>query len=624
MLRVEECIRRNGYDKNLISLIVMDAELASACAVLVPGSNKSIACNDLNGVLVIEAADFKLEVLPFKPCQFPASDHATPKSASGIFRLAISPPLPKFIIGRHIEERFAIFKPKVEKSKDHSFIVSIQSLSCAKEAVAVFNNSLLQGIQITVSFEGGLSCHKQPNMSVGAKALTSSSDYSAAYRTSEESYSYHEEVRLIETECGSVPQDSLHFVNEDCNVFVYSKPKFPDFVGREELMEHFREFKPVNAYIIKKQRRSTGTGKVIFPSKVVAEKAMKAKKGTKVLKYYTISLKFENPAYPPKPESEKSRYTRYSEDRTTSSPLLQTGYSESPQERPMVGGPTLLLKWKDRTISSPLLHTGHSERAPEEWPMVGGPVRPSKSRKEKCHYSVWKGDTSHQVQSICRDPSHTPPKSQNCYTLQVDEDRQISPFLPPSLSQTYANRQPSEMKSISSSSLKVSHLPCNVTIKKLVGLFKKFGELDGNPVIHKGRTPYAHVNFRTKTAAEGALQLNGTKFEGSQIVVKCVKSLPRMSERAGFPEFKVQAKYTTCEVMKLLPGQWNRLMMVGPVKTTLLEDMITPYKDNSNIAIQPMLAEKVLQFTGKEETVQSALKYFAVQLKRDLEIDRYV
>lgn len=583
MLRVEECIRRNGYSKNLVSLIVMDAELASACAVLVPENIKSIACNDLNGVLVNEDTEFKLEVLPFKPCQFPnpASEHATPRSASSIVKLAINPPLPEFIIGRHIEEHFAIFKPTVEKLTDHTFIVSIQSLSSAKEAVQVFNNSLLKGIQITVIFEKGPS---QPNiMSVGANALTSGSGYSAAYRTSEESYSYHERSDTF----GSVPQDSLHFNSEARNVFVYSNPKFPDFVGRRELMEHFREFNPVDAFVIKRQKRSTGTGKVTFPSKVLAEKAMKSKKGTKMLKNYTISLKFENPACPPKPRSEKSRY---SEDRTTSS--AQTGFPELPQESPLVGCSTQL---EDGTISSPLLQTAYSE-PPKEEPMSGGPAQSSKSQ---CHYSVWEGDKPHQVR----------------------KGRKVSP--PPPLSLTHANgQQPSKTKPVSLSSLKVSHLPCGATVKKLVGLFKKFGELDGDPVIHKGRTPYAHVNFRTKTAAESALQLNGTKFEGSQIVVKCVKSVPRMSERANSTEFEVRAKNTTCEVMKLLPGQWNRLMIVGPADTTLLEDLITPYKDNPNISIQPMLAEKVLQFTGKEETVQSALKYFAVQLKRDLEVDR--
>ena len=636
MSLVEDCIRRNGYNKNLVSVIVMDPELASACAVLVPESIKKVqeVCNDLNGVRIRDNYQLReLQVLPFKPTRSssnPASELPTPKSESGFFRLAVGPQFPKNIIGRHIAEYFVIFKPRVEKLADCSFMVTLPSRTSAEEAVKVFNNSLLKGIQITVNFVGDLS---QPNAADmarqdGAKALTS------IPAASQESY-HREEPRLSETESltsNRVLQDSQS-VCKTCNIFVYSRPKFPEFVRGKDLMDHFQEYNPVNAFIIKREKRSTGTAKVTFPSRDMAEKAMMAKNGTKVLKCYGISLKFENPAHPPKPEGHHTRHG----------------------------------KWEGTTASS----------------------------QEGC--------------------PGTPPVTD----------------LSPPLSQSYQN-----LSVARAVSLKVSHLPHTVTIQKLIGLFKKFGELDGNPVIHKGRDPYAHVNFRAEAAAENALQLNGFKFEGSRITVKLVRSPPGVPKEACFPEFKKRAscakekesysefkerensakfKETTSSAefkerassakfkegatsadlkegassaelkegtssaelkekassaelkevassaelkegassaefkertssakfnerassakqresstdfakdMKLMPGQWNRLMMVGPGNTTLLEDMIIPYKDNPNITIHPVLEEKVLRFTGRDETVQSAFKYFTVQLKKDLEIDR--
>lgn len=147
---MEECIRRNGYNKKLVSIIVMDPKLSSACAVLFPGSIKNVqeACDDLNGVRM--CGDHRLQVLPFKsntlPLSNPASELATPKCESGIFRLAVGPKLPKYIIERHIAEHFVIFKPKVDKLADQSFVVTLQSRTSAKEAIKVFNNSLLKGI----------------------------------------------------------------------------------------------------------------------------------------------------------------------------------------------------------------------------------------------------------------------------------------------------------------------------------------------------------------------------------------------------------------------------------------------------------------------------------------------
>lgn len=296
-----------------------------------------------------------------------------------------------------------------------------------------------------MSFLGDMS---QSNVSVmakqgGAESLTSSSAHNAVYETGQETC----KTRQSNTECftsSRVLQDSPA-VGKTCNVFVYSKPKFPDFVGGKDIMNHFREYSPIDAFVFK-----TGTAKIIFPSEVMAEKAMMAKNGTKVLEHYSISLKFENPAHPPKAESEKSH---------------------------------LHSKWESTTASS----------------QEAG--------------SLLVVDSSSQLQAC----------------------------------------------------------------------------VDGqNPFIAK------------------AISRKGS-------------DLPQ-SERA---ESSVQAKDTACEDMKLLPGQWNRLMMIGPGNTTLLEDMITPYKDNSNIDIRPVLEKKVLQFTGKKETVQSALKYFTVQLKKkDLEIDR--
>lgn len=587
MSLVEDCVRDNGYSKNLVSVIVLDAKLASACAVLIPESIKSRACSDLNGALI--GKDLKLEVLPFKPGQSPnhTFNSATPKSASGVFRLTVGPRLPRYIIKQHIDEHFAIFKPEIAQVEqslaiNRSFVITFPSLSSAKEAVAAFNNSLLKGMQIKVRFEEDVSHYEQPNVS-RVKALTAHSVSKEAHKVNEECTSHHGGLHLSRAEAFTPSPLTLPESREVWNIFVYSNPRFPDFVGSRELMEHFREFTPVNAYIIKKQKRSTGTGKVSFPTRDVAEKAMKAKKGTKVLDFYTISLKFEDPAHPPKSQSEKICHT-YWEDGNRQSPTLP--YPLSQPELPQVAQPD-----------------------------------PPKSQR----YRAWEDKG--------RDPVYLSPKlrkdNRHMERPSAGEPYSLSQVSPEetwqSTSQHTQNLQFSaSAETISSCSLKVSHLPHSVTVKMLIVLFEKFGALDGDPVIHEGRSPYAHVNFKTKMAAASALQLNNTELEGSRIAIRSVKSPRMIPKRTHSTEYESREEVIAhhSEAIKLLPEQWNRLMIVGPAKMTLLEDMITPYKDNPNITIQPVIGDMLLQFTGKEETVQSALKYFAAQLKREIEIDR--
>lgn len=576
MSLVEKCIQGNGYSKYLVSVIIMEAEVASACAVLVPECIKSEAYKNLNGAHLRE--DFKLEVLPFKHGKLPnpSFDSTAHKSASGIFELSISPQLPGYIIKRHIEEHFQRLKPaKIDLSADHCWKISFSSLSSAKEAVATFNNSLLMDKIIQVSF------YEQPGLLDRANAFTSE-----AHKLSDEStsYSFHGAQGVNEAEAfHPIPTPQ----GETCNIFVYSTPKFHDFVGRKELMKHFCKFNPVNAYVIKKHGLSTGTAKVSFPSKFVAEMAMEAMKRTKVLDSYTISLKFEDPSHPPK---SKSHHV-----------------------------------YKDGEKQSPDLSLHASPQSQTESLQVWS--GPTLSQAEKGQYNTWEDDKS------IRRPPQKPRKEKSCHAQHIPwvggSKQSPDEYESPAFSQTQEKQSTShkfstlsiKSETVSSCSLKVSHISYDVTIAKLIGLFERFGKLDGDPVIHEGCTPYAHVNFRTSKAAEDALHgLNNTKFEGSQITIKSVKSLRRMSK--GIPSPELRSQGTTTQDLELLPEQWNRLMVIGPKKTTLLEDLIASYNDNPNVTVQPAFDKKVIQFTGEEKTVQSARKYLAAQLKKELEIGR--
>jgi hypothetical protein len=426
-------------------------------------------------------------------------------------------------------EHFAKFRPKAVEATNNSFIVSIQSLIPAKEAVDVFNNSLLKGVQISVNFEGGLPFHEQPgflgHLSPSVSRDVRSLASSPSQYVVDEAKGSTSSLGYMTTEyCGkgSLFYQEPQFVGEPCNVFIYSNPKFPDFVQRKDLMEHFQVFSPVDAFIIKKKGQSTGTAKITFRSKAVAEEAMRVKKGTKVLDCYSISLKFEDPAHPPKSTSRRHIYQANGDGRSKQMP---TEYSEPPQGQPTVGGAAQASKWAFPMGS----FQGH--------PVAGVPTQ----QLPKSQTCAQQADKIHLKQYVHEDPSRLQPKSSkgtNHHSTQVDG--QLSPIL----------------------------------------------------------LPHQLLSHQSQ---------------------KCVEPLPKKSMTT-----KVKVKAITHEVMKLLPGQFNRLMVVGPEGTNLLEDLITPYKDNPNISIQPALKERVLEFTGKGETVQSALKYFRAQLKKDLEIDRYV
>jgi hypothetical protein len=93
MAMITDCIHGNGYRHNLVSVIVMDAELATACAVFIPEDIKSKACDDLNGVYITD--NFRLQALPFKPSQHSilASELV---NTPGIFKLAVRAQFPKY------------------------------------------------------------------------------------------------------------------------------------------------------------------------------------------------------------------------------------------------------------------------------------------------------------------------------------------------------------------------------------------------------------------------------------------------------------------------------------------------------------------------------------------------
>ena len=281
-----------GYDKNFVSMIMLDLKLASACALLAPKSIESEAISDLNGVRV--KGNHKLIVVPFStaPPSYAkaASRIATPRTSTtaGVFKLAIGQAggkhLPEYIIKQHITEHFKILWGnfvKIVKCKEgnDSFFLFLASAESAQEAVAIFNNSLLGGIQISVKF---VEWEAKPSQTVAAQGTVPS------------------------------PRSKSHSSprNEACKLFVYSNPKFPNFISEKDLLDHFKDFNPFKAHIIMKASQSTGVGVVLFPSKDVADDVMEKMVGTKVLNIYTISLKYEDPSRSPKsPRSHTHHHT---------------------------------------------------------------------------------------------------------------------------------------------------------------------------------------------------------------------------------------------------------------------------------------------------------------------------
>lgn len=478
---VHDFIRGNGYEKNLISIKILDQRLVHACALLLP---KDIQ-DDWETIMELSDKPIhnscKLQILPFK--KLPRDvDTVGAESEQCAYRVLVGPRFPEYVIKQHIEEHFSILRSKILKiehcqSQEHSFVLIFESLHCAKEAMATFHDSLLKGIQITVSLDG-----KAPPVAANLQnrpGFTMSSDYDTPNK----------------------------------NVFVYSKTKFPNYVTNEDLMEHFRDFRPEHAFIIKKRTQSTGVGKVMFPSESVAEEAIRRMDKTKLLGLYPIALKFENPDCPPKSQRER-------------------------------------------------------KQAPQ--PSGNGGVVPVSQ--------------------------HPPPVSHQYY---VETPVPIG------------------------SSIKVSHLPDSVTVKKLINKFKEYGDLAGDPVLHRvGRFPYAHINFKSKYAAQEALALDRARFEGSVIAVKRTEP-PKSSKLKVLEPVNVESEGPFSRVMKLLIDDWDKLQTAeDPTGLTLLDELKTPYLDNPNITIEQLFREKSLKFTGKRETVNSCYAYFAKHIKRELGTNR--
>lgn len=309
---VRKFIIGRGYDKNFVSLIILDLKLVSACVLLSPKSIESVAIDDLNGETVRER--HKLIVLPFStaPPSYAkaASRIAAPRTGTtaGAFKLAIGQAggkhLPEYIIEQHITEHFIILWGKIVKivkckEGSHSFFIFLASAESAHDAVAIFNDSLLNGIQITVKF---VEWEAKPvaQGSVPSPRSKSRSGSGTGY--------------------------------EACKLFVYSNPKFPNFISEKDLLDHFKEFNPFRAYIIMKEAWSTGVGVVFFPSKDVADNVMEKMVGTKVLNVYTISLKYEDPSRPPKSPTSRSHahHHTHGEEYSSRSPDYSSTSPTSP------------------------------------------------------------------------------------------------------------------------------------------------------------------------------------------------------------------------------------------------------------------------------------------------------
>ena len=76
--------------------------------------------------------------------------------------------------------------------------------------------------------------------------------------------------------------------------------------------------------------------------------------------------------------------------------------------------------------------------------------------------------------------------------------------------------------------------------------------------------------------------------------------------------------------MNLEQSQWCHLTVVQKSGTTLLQEILAPFKTNPNIDIQQQMETHSIRIHGAPEAVISAYDHITNQLKKDLHMqDRY-
>lgn len=564
---VQDFIIARGFKNHLISIIILEPEITSACALMINFQSEKDVIESLNGELILPT-EHKLNVKCFfkDPVSLQAAIGDIEMCSS---KVVITSPLPEYVVPQHVKEHFSIFSPHIiavekDSSSEKGFSIIFASLANAKEAVSAYDNSLLQGAQIQVRHsqavlvkaepESKIQTHDQPVLSYDPQQLDDMKIYVGDF--------------LLPI---STPTTS-GFDDKQTKLFIYANPKFPKSVSKKHLMEHFHEFHPVDAYLIKisKTKNQTGTGVVVLPSKCVAESAIAQMQKTKILDC-SISLKLEDPSPPKAAHKDHKR-------------KFATSDMGAPQ------GSKDLICLSSSSKSHPQNASSGCDKLPTKQDQVT-------AKNNSC--------------SIKKQPSHllpVPPKrlseTGTCISSQMPKAKELLPA----------------ESSSEECSVKVSYLPQATTANDLRKLFERVGEMDGAPVLHlKGHPPYAHVNFKSPISAQKALNLRMPKVKGVNVTVRS-STKARKSSLASHPEVDDVVSIP----MKLTSSEWNTLMTRTFVTTkdpnsTLLGVILAPYPD---VAIEPSFKDSTLNLKGKRKTVLSARDDITKSIKGELPIDR--
>ena len=623
---VLQFVRNCGLRRILISIIILDPDpysypdRVSACALLKQGNDyeRTRAQKDINDSSTEKS---ELRVLRFQKNSVSVN---RPESASPYNKkVVITSVLPDYIIDQHVLEHFGYFSSYIERVEkcafEQNFSLLFHSAHEASEAVSAYNNSIFMGIKIQVILVEVHSVYSEAEQML--KEATSSSfgqqdDNSATNVDPKELIGHtaakwrrgdkaetREAAELceahLESEAATVTPGS-----EEIKVFIRSNPKFSASVHKEHLMKHFKNFDPVNAYLIRNQKtkKQTGTGVVVLPSRRTAEGAIAKMRNSKILDKYSISLELEHP-----PLETTKEYSRNKHSSSVSTSKKGTG-TELPR---------LETTSKEKRVRKKCSSTS-LQNVPKTSSSVSSEA--SKSNLSMVEHSSTRLEATRDRNKFFSASPQNEPKPSSLVPLAVSSSKS-------SKAEHSSTRPATNRPEVHSVKIKVSHLPQGTTVKDLKHYFEKIGPLDGTPELHlKGYPPYSFVKFKMPESAEKAVNIKNPELKDCSIKI-CIITKEAKAEQDKSAEPKLKDYVTRS--MKLESTEWNMLMTRRPKSikascSTLLEVIISSYSNN-DVTYDTSIEKSSIDIKGKSDFVDLLCEDIITILdKGELSIDRYV
>ena len=641
---IEEHLKLNGFEGNVTSFKPFSSN--TALVTVTPATMGASIISELNGSmvkghhkLIVEYYGEKSKTRSKKmqktkdslPVQINSSD-------SKNSRLYFGSKLPSYTNEQHVREHFKKYSSNITdvelvrdkqtgEFKGYGFI-SFSNANSAGKAKRAHQSNLL-GVSIKVYFENKKMPVKQPET---LQTLPNPDD--------------DEDDNL--SDCESISSSTSGY-DDKIKVIVHTKPKLPSTISNRNFRNHFSDFESsiVNAFVVRdrKTRQSRGFGIVYFSSDKAAEYAVKIKRSSKILGKFTIislgiehrkdktmsSLKLERSFSCSGIISEYSTNTSLQQPLQQpvqhsqplqqpvqhSQPLQQPVQHSQPPEQPLspVSQDCFIIENADSTFTETLI------RSIIQVPMLSYKrlLPPGNQVRVKC-YSA--NDAAAAVSNL-----HKKVILGQCISARLISENQ--PFFSPTdvcrplfhHSQSTGSLRPDIAQSSMDShknicrSVKITHLPHDISKEVLSTHFRCAGEIDGQPVILFGPTSvYAYINYFDPVSAQRAVaNLHMSTINDVQITVKIsTKTISSSAQDNSITK-------------KLSPQQWNSLMLVHPVTgVTVFKEVVGPFSCNPNVEIVPDYENQSLKFTGKSDAVDSACSYIMNRFNKELHIERYI